>query len=311
MHILEDPSELSARAQDFLRRTGRRGRPSRFGLPIELWQVHDHAGKLVPAPMDLIIRCEGFEQRFGGLRYEVRQSRVVDGNRYETARGWEYDHLGVKTRAWQDHGTGGWYFEWTGERVSKPSPALAPYRRQCGHRRRWRQSLPPHRTVHPAPDRIACPHRHRGDVEAMAPGQSHGLGRHTPRRPRGSTRSFMEFLAVAAVGHRCRHGVRHLGSEEFAPLDARLVPRGSRSPPGAGGPGRTAARDDDQSDTVTGGGTSSRRRRLWDQRTHVTSPRRRARARAAWACRPSLRLAAAAAPCQAKAKAKAKRWSTP
>ncbi|MDX3584935.1 hypothetical protein [Streptomyces europaeiscabiei] len=120
MHILEDPSELSARAQDFLRRTGRRERPSRFGLPIELWQVHDHAGKLVPAPMDLIIRCEGFEQRFGGLRYEVRQSRVVDGNRYETARGWEYDHLGVKTRAWQDHGTGGWYFEWTGERVSKP-----------------------------------------------------------------------------------------------------------------------------------------------------------------------------------------------
>ncbi|WP_234386832.1 hypothetical protein [Streptomyces scabiei] len=82
--------------------------------------MHDHTGKLVPAPMDLIIRCEGFEQRFGGLRYEVRQSRVVDGDRYETARGWEYDHLGVKTRAWQDPGTCGWYFEWTGERVSKP-----------------------------------------------------------------------------------------------------------------------------------------------------------------------------------------------
>ncbi|WP_217554977.1 hypothetical protein [Streptomyces sp. GbtcB6] len=120
MHILEDPSELSARAQDLLRRTGRRECPSRFSLPIELWQVHDHARNLVPAPMDLIIRCEGFERKFGGLRYEVRRSRVVNGDRYETVRGWEYDHLGMKTRAWQDPARGGWYFEWTGERVSKP-----------------------------------------------------------------------------------------------------------------------------------------------------------------------------------------------
>lgn len=120
MHILEDPSELSPRAQGFLRRAGRRERPVRFGLPMELWQVRDHAGKLVPAPMDLLIRCEGFEQKFAGLRYEVRRSQVVDGERYESVRGWAYDHLGMKTRAWQDPGQGGWYFEWTGERVSKP-----------------------------------------------------------------------------------------------------------------------------------------------------------------------------------------------
>ncbi|MFJ7778606.1 hypothetical protein [Streptomyces yangpuensis] len=120
MHILEDASQLSELAQEFLRRAGRWERPTRFELPIELWQVQDHAGRLVPASMDLIIRCEGSEQRFGGLRYQVRRSWVVCGERYETARGWEYDHFGARTRTWQDRRRGGWYFEWTGERVSKP-----------------------------------------------------------------------------------------------------------------------------------------------------------------------------------------------
>ncbi|MGW6614721.1 hypothetical protein ACWGA0_14835 [Streptomyces erythrochromogenes] len=120
MHILENPSQLSARAQDLLRRTGWRVCPSLFELPIEFWQVHDHAGKLIQAPMDLIIRCEGFERKYGGLRYEVRHSRVLNGERYETTRGWEYDHLGLSTRAWQDRRRGGWFFEWTGQRVSKP-----------------------------------------------------------------------------------------------------------------------------------------------------------------------------------------------
>ncbi|MGW7381412.1 hypothetical protein [Streptomyces sp. NPDC054794] len=120
MHILEDASGLSPRAQDFLRRAGRRERPIRFESPIEMWRVRDRAGRLIPAPMELIIRCEGFEQRFGGLRYQVRQSWVMGGERYESTRGWEYDHLGLRTRAWQDPGQGGWYFEWTGERVSKP-----------------------------------------------------------------------------------------------------------------------------------------------------------------------------------------------
>ncbi|BBC36473.1 hypothetical protein SGFS_077670 [Streptomyces graminofaciens] len=120
MHILEDPSELSARARDFLHRSGRRQRPSRFEVPIELWRARDRHGVLVPAPMDLVVRCEGFERRFGGLRYEVRRSLVVDGERWERAYGWEYDHMGVDTRAWQDPGGEGWYFEWIGERVSKP-----------------------------------------------------------------------------------------------------------------------------------------------------------------------------------------------
>ncbi|WP_158821037.1 MULTISPECIES: hypothetical protein [unclassified Streptomyces] len=70
--------------------------------------------------MDLIIRVEGFEQRFGGLCYEVRHSRVIDGERYEATRDWEYNHLGVRTAAWQDPRRGGWYFECIGEHVSKP-----------------------------------------------------------------------------------------------------------------------------------------------------------------------------------------------
>ncbi|MCP2314271.1 hypothetical protein [Kitasatospora paracochleata] len=120
MHILDDPSELSERAQDLLRRTGRRERPVRFEVPIEMWRVRDRTGRLVPAPLELIIRCEGFEQRFRGLRYQVRHSWTLDGERYETGRSWEYDHFGVKTGAWQDPVRGGWYFEWLGERVSKP-----------------------------------------------------------------------------------------------------------------------------------------------------------------------------------------------
>ncbi|WP_371634668.1 hypothetical protein OG988_01145 [Streptomyces zaomyceticus] len=70
--------------------------------------------------MELIIRCEGFEQRFGGLRYQVRHSWTLDGGRYETAYSWEYDHFGMRTRAWQDPARGGWYFEWIGGHVSKP-----------------------------------------------------------------------------------------------------------------------------------------------------------------------------------------------
>ncbi|WP_280669475.1 MULTISPECIES: hypothetical protein [unclassified Kitasatospora] len=120
LHILEEPSELSTRAQEFLRRAGRRESPSRFGSPIEFWRVRDHAGRLVPAPMELILRCEGFEQKFGGLRYSVRRSWVVNGERHETSCGWEYDHFGLNTRAWPDPRRGGWYFAWTGERVSKP-----------------------------------------------------------------------------------------------------------------------------------------------------------------------------------------------
>ncbi len=120
MHILEEPSELSARAQEFLRRTGRREVPVRFGAPIELWLVRDRLGKPVPAPIDLIIRCEGFQQKYGGLRYDVRRNLVVSGQRYERSYQWEYNHCGLNTRARQDRRRGGWYFEWAGENVSKP-----------------------------------------------------------------------------------------------------------------------------------------------------------------------------------------------
>ncbi|MFI8265780.1 hypothetical protein [Streptomyces sp. NPDC085665] len=64
---------------------------------MEMWRVQDRAGKLVPAPMELIIRCEGFARRFGGLRYQVRHSWTLDGERCETAYSWEYDHFGSGT----------------------------------------------------------------------------------------------------------------------------------------------------------------------------------------------------------------------
>ncbi|MEZ0090808.1 hypothetical protein [Streptacidiphilus sp. EB129] len=70
--------------------------------------------------MDLIIRCEGFEQKYGGLRYDVRHSLVVNRERYEGSYQWEYNHFGLNTRARQDRGGGGWSFEWAGEHVSKP-----------------------------------------------------------------------------------------------------------------------------------------------------------------------------------------------
>ncbi|WP_377266761.1 hypothetical protein [Peterkaempfera sp. SMS 1(5)a] len=70
--------------------------------------------------MDLIIRCEGFEQKYGGLHYDVRHNLVVNGERYASSRQWEYNHFGLSTRAWQDTRGGGWYFEWAGEHVSKP-----------------------------------------------------------------------------------------------------------------------------------------------------------------------------------------------
>ncbi|MFD7880236.1 hypothetical protein ACFV5G_40250 [Streptomyces sp. NPDC059766] len=120
MHILDSPSDLSERAQDLLRRTGQRESPVGFEAPIEMWRVHDRAGRLIPAPMELIIRCEGFEQRFGGLRYRVRHSWTLGGERHETAYSWEYNHFGLRTWAWQDPTRGGWYFEWLGEHVSKP-----------------------------------------------------------------------------------------------------------------------------------------------------------------------------------------------
>ncbi|MEU8763549.1 hypothetical protein [Streptomyces sp. NPDC048659] len=124
MHILDDPYDLSERAREFLHRAGRREDPGRFEIPIEMWRVRDRAGRMVLAPPELIIRLEGFVQRYGGLRYHVRNSWNPGGEPLVWERGWEYDHYGARTAAWQDASRDGWCFEWLGQRVSKPCREL-------------------------------------------------------------------------------------------------------------------------------------------------------------------------------------------
>ncbi|MEV7394955.1 hypothetical protein [Streptomyces sp. NPDC091215] len=116
MHILDDPAGLSARAMSLLERVGRRDSPQEPRLSTEFLRIRDHLGQLTPTPTMLVIRREGFEQRYGGLRYQVRSSYTVQGERHDMLRDWHYD-LG------QGMWTGsarGWYFDWFGERVSSP-----------------------------------------------------------------------------------------------------------------------------------------------------------------------------------------------
>ncbi|MFQ3560181.1 hypothetical protein QZN11_25740 [Streptomyces gramineus] len=116
MHILDDPTGLSARAIGLLERTGRRDSPQAPRLSTEFLRLRDHLGQLTPAPMTLVIHREGFEQRYGGLRYQVRSSYTVHGERHDRLRDWHYD-LGQDVWADRAHG---WYFDWFGERVSSP-----------------------------------------------------------------------------------------------------------------------------------------------------------------------------------------------
>ncbi|MFF0415556.1 hypothetical protein ACFYUY_34630 [Kitasatospora sp. NPDC004745] len=116
MHILDDLTSLSSRAKSLLERTGRRDDPPEPRLSTEFLRIRDYFGQLIPTPMMLVIRREGFEQKYGGLRYQVRSSYTVEGERREVLRDWHYD-LG------QNMWTGaadGWYFDWFGERVSSP-----------------------------------------------------------------------------------------------------------------------------------------------------------------------------------------------
>jgi len=50
------------------------------------------------------------------MRYAVRRLLVLDGQRHEGAREWNYD---LAAYAWADQ-AGGWHFDWIGERVSSP-----------------------------------------------------------------------------------------------------------------------------------------------------------------------------------------------
>lgn len=116
MHILDDPIGLSPRAKSLLERTG--WREEQYDPPIstEYLQARDWRGRLTPPPMLLVIRREGFEYRYAGLRYRVRHSLTINGQRHERAYDWHYD---LGQYLWAD-AKGGGYFDWIGERVSSP-----------------------------------------------------------------------------------------------------------------------------------------------------------------------------------------------
>lgn len=95
MHILDDLAGLSSRAQDLLQRTGCRERPKLPRIPTDFLYVRDRAGRSVPAPLSLVVRREGFQQRYGGLRYNVRSTFTMRGERHDRITQWRYDLAGV------------------------------------------------------------------------------------------------------------------------------------------------------------------------------------------------------------------------
>ncbi|GII59838.1 hypothetical protein Pth03_82270 [Planotetraspora thailandica] len=115
VHLLDDLGGFSARAQAFLRRTARRETSARIGLPTDFMQVRDSSGRPILAPFELVIRREGFAEKFGGLRYDVRRSVILDKTRHDMMRRWDFD---LAANAWSDRC--GWYFDWIGEHVSSP-----------------------------------------------------------------------------------------------------------------------------------------------------------------------------------------------
>ncbi|MFI5828570.1 hypothetical protein ACIA6C_15150 [Streptomyces sp. NPDC051578] len=72
--------------------------------------------------MDLVIRREGFAQKYGGLRYSVRRSLAdPNGGRAEYSLEWTHE-LGA--RVWPDP-VRGWFFDWDGPRAAHPVRCLA------------------------------------------------------------------------------------------------------------------------------------------------------------------------------------------
>lgn len=113
MHILDDPSDLTDRAQAFLARVGERTEVQH--QPTEFMLVPDRHGNTIPAPFELVIRREGFAQKFGGLRYPVRQSVLFPDGLDVRELFWEFTLFDFVR---QDHR--GWYFDWSGEHVASP-----------------------------------------------------------------------------------------------------------------------------------------------------------------------------------------------
>ncbi|GAA3948559.1 hypothetical protein GCM10023085_33570 [Actinomadura viridis] len=70
---------------------------------------------MIPAPTELVVRREGFHAGYGGLRYEVRRSALVSGERHDDSRRWDFS---LDEGIWADDR--GWFFSWAGARVSSP-----------------------------------------------------------------------------------------------------------------------------------------------------------------------------------------------
>ncbi|THA46056.1 hypothetical protein [Streptomyces sp. A1136] len=117
MHILDDRSGLSPRALALLDRTGHRQEPTEPRLPTELLRVRDNKGLLITAPLELVIRREGFAQRYGGLRYTVRRS-LADAIHGRSASSLDWSHE-LGSNVWADP-VRGWFFDWHGPQAAHP-----------------------------------------------------------------------------------------------------------------------------------------------------------------------------------------------
>jgi hypothetical protein len=120
VHVLEDLDGFSRRAQDLLRRTGRRDVDHKVWTPSESMWIRDASGRLKPLPIELVIRREGFADKYHGLRYTVRRSALLHRERHDITRLWDFN---LGDGLWQDGR--GWYFGWVGEHVSSPVRFLA------------------------------------------------------------------------------------------------------------------------------------------------------------------------------------------
>ncbi|MFC7331087.1 hypothetical protein [Marinactinospora rubrisoli] len=119
MHVLDDLAGFSDRARELLTRSAWRDPAAPGPVPTDLLRVPARHGRTVPAPTELVVRREAFRARYHGLRYEVRRSALAGRTRHDLVRRWEFD---LDDGIWADRR--GWYFSWTGERVSSPVRSL-------------------------------------------------------------------------------------------------------------------------------------------------------------------------------------------
>ncbi|MFC5752788.1 hypothetical protein [Actinomadura rugatobispora] len=114
MHVLDDMSGLSERARRFLSLNAWRveEKPRPF---TEMMRVRDGRGRLVPVPFEVVVRREGFAERFGGLRFRTRRSFLYGDEAAVRTTEWSFE---LGSSVWRDRS--GWFFDWYGERMAIP-----------------------------------------------------------------------------------------------------------------------------------------------------------------------------------------------